>query len=468
MELLTKDYLNRILKKSETLLVSKFYDKDRKALFIKDKKFEDVINIDYELNTYDIIFDNCEFERDLIFKERATVEISITFQDCKFFCEALFLGGNFSKPITFNNCKVPNSSISFKGGDFKSIRIDRGDVCRLEFFKGNFKEINVGAYGHEMFIDEIFINYTQVVGKIDFFRTVSFKFDVRGILNSESFLSISECLIQNFIICEFTNNGRLRLSRLFCNFDKLKIYYYEEFKDILIRFKERFNKISPTFFIENSVLNKSELFSIDFSDYTLVSIRESSLVDIIISNITWPKKILYLPVPNSENLKSLNPKAVKSKSDFKLIRENYRQIKYACSKQGDYIGEQYFHGLEMNAYNNSLSCKKDFWTKAILKFSHCTSNYGQSLLLPIVWITVFNGLLFWLMYISGGTKFSSYDFSNSSNYFDTIGEFLRLVNPLHKNDPELKGISLCLDIILRISSSYFLYNIIRATRRFIK
>jgi hypothetical protein len=57
-----------------------------------------------------------------------------------------------------------------------------------------------------------------------------------------------------------------------------------------------------------------------------------------------PKKIL-----TQEN------ELVNTKQTLIDRRETYRQLKYSLYKQADYIGEQYFHGLEMNTYFEVLS-----------------------------------------------------------------------------------------------------------------
>lgn len=123
----------------------------------------------------------------------------------------------------------------------------------------------------------------------------------------------------------------------------------------------------------------------------------------------------------------------------------------------------------MNSYYNELNWSiKHFPTKIILLLSKVTSNYGQSLLRPLLTITLFNGLLFYWLYTLNATTFNGYNLSKIENYSNTIAEFIKTSNPLHKNNPELNGMPFLIDTLIRIISSYSIYNLIRATRRFVK
>ncbi len=153
-------------------------------------------------------------------------------------------------------------------------------------------------------------------------------------------------------------------------------------------------------------------------------------------------------------------------------RETYKQIKYALSKQGDYINEQLFHGFEMNIYNRTLKFRpKNIFTKGILYLSHYASNYGQSMVRPIIFLFLLNGPLFlllvYLLYFPN-VYIVSPENSSWNGFGNALAAFIKFNNPLRKNEDDLKSWALIIDYMMRIIASYTIYNIIRASRRFIK
>ena len=111
---------------------------------------------------------------------------------------------------------------------------------------------------------------------------------------------------------------------------------------------------------------------------------------------------------------------------------------------------------------------KKLGTKIILYLSFLTSNYGQSLRRPILTLILINGILFSILNINLNFGFMPRRLIHIADIENTIAKFLWFMNPLHRNDPELKGLPLIIDIFIRMISSYCIYNIIRASRRFIK
>jgi len=124
----------------------------------------------------------------------------------------------------------------------------------------------------------------------------------------------------------------------------------------------------------------------------------------------------------------------------------------------------------MRAYNKCLSWKSDFGTKLILRLSYLTSNYGQSIFLPLVWLIVGHFLFFSVGLILGGYLPLHISYSNptSEGFKRAFEYFFIYINPVRKAETSLSGYLIVLDIIMRIWSSYMIYNIIRASRRFIK
>lgn len=475
MDTLASSDIVALLKGNRDLL-NKFQLENNDSHVVSDKFIKGRIEIvdAIRIPKY-LIFRNCIFENEIVFGEMVS-KVSITFQDCEFVENVSFKGGDFEKAISFMNCHFFESSLSFSEGIFDKVIIDKGCIETLEFYGGKYSELYIGSFTYETIIKDLFINCSRASGKINLYKLTCYEVNITGILNENDTLNIIQCYIQNFLFKEFTNNGKFRLSKL----RHFSLYYNgknlkgDEF------FKNHFRSENcveeKLFLIIDSVIGKAELFSINFSYYKFVCIAESSLVDVVISNVIWPEKIDRLPTVNAmnpeySNLSKLRERIIeyrKVKIDYNVSRENYRQLKFACGRQGDFIGEQHFHSLEMRAYNISLRWKDKLLTKLILKFSYWTSDYGQSIKKPILCLLIGHLLLFLIALIGGGFENMKFTITLFAGMESGIEKYLTYINPLRNATVTLPGYLMIVDITMRIWSSYMIYNVIRASRRFLK
>ena len=103
----------------------------------------------------------------------------------------------------------------------------------------------------------------------------------------------------------------------------------------------------------------------------------------------------------------------------------------------------------------------------ILCFSKIFSNYGQSFKKPLCYLLFGHFILFIIAIKLNG--FDSLQLSVSPTwkaFEDAFEKFFIYINPLRK-DSSLSGYLIVLDLLMRIWSSYMIYNLIRASRRFI-
>jgi hypothetical protein len=244
------------------------------------------------------------------------------------------------------------------------------------------------------------------------------------------------------------------------------------------------------FSISESYLGNAEFNSIDLNSFDEVRIVDANLKDTSFINVKWKKPIYAFPGtiqngdldPELENKIKLienrlyfnshdkftlesNPKVL---SYYGKQRETYRQLKHSMAKQGDMINEQAFHEMEMVAYDRSLTYDENFWTKTIIKLSRVTSSFGKSIHRPLIFLLVGHFVLFSVLVVGNVYKplrFSFTDF-NLPGFITGLNYYLETINPFRKTEA---GQSFMLvDISMRIWSSYMIYNIIRATRRFTK
>lgn len=124
----------------------------------------------------------------------------------------------------------------------------------------------------------------------------------------------------------------------------------------------------------------------------------------------------------------------------------------------------------MISYEKSIGLEKDPWTKMILQMSHCFSDFGQSLSRPFVGLISGHLILFIMLILSGHYENLSINFSsgNSEGFRMAFEQYFKLINPLRRAENTFDGYTIIIDVLMRIWSSYMIYNLIRATRRFIK
>lgn len=234
------------------------------------------------------------------------------------------------------------------------------------------------------------------------------------------------------------------------DFEIDSIRNYQDFRIINIEALSGQSK----FEIKDSYLGKAEFYDVGFDSFDTVTIVRTHLIDCSFIDVDWNFNMNAQYDDNNDEYSS---------------RETFRQLKYALGKQGDTINEQKFHTLEMRAHYKSLDWGTDLWTKLIIKLSYITSNFGQSLWWPIRALFI-GHLLFFLIAMLTGLSSVHISFANASwSAFNTaVYEYFNFINPLHKVEEGHENWTIIIDIFMRIWSSYMIYNIIRASRRFIK
>jgi len=472
MEQVSSQIIRQVFTQQNGQVTSKFIIREAGRVKFQGYIFEDDMVVDYVISP-GILFEDCTFKGNVLFAAWAKVKGVLLFIRCKFLSNIEFAGGEYNSYVTFEDCENAESHIDFKSGSYqKEVRIERGNISNLNFFGGQFSEVVIGAYAHETFIKNIFLSCSRITGSFSFFRVIGFEFNLRGILSKDSYIDVSESIYKHFSIYEFSNLGRLRFGNI--SFKELAISSssfnkVKEFLDpIILDDAPKFS----TFYIQKSVLDNVEFFSVDFKSFEVVSIRESSLNNIIVSNVTWPEKIFHFRLESKIDNRLPFTKLPLTSKDYLLIKENYRQLKYALSKQGDLVNEHYFHGLEMRAYNQSLPVQKlnNIGAKLILNLSYITSDYGQSIGRPF-WSLLIGHLLFFTLALAlNGFSPLHFSFENPTweGFRVAFEKFFIYINPLRRTEASLSGYLIIIDLCMRIWASFMIYNIIRASRRFIK
>lgn len=94
-------------------------------------------------------------------------------------------------------------------------------------------------------------------------------------------------------------------------------------------------------------------------------------------------------------------------------RETFRIIKYSFDSVGNKIEAGRYHAYEMNAYIKELSLRENFWRLIVLYANKYISKFGQSYILPLLWLLLSVVLYTYLLWryqntLQNGTLFLKY------------------------------------------------------------
>jgi len=418
-----------------------------------------------------------------------TYEFSIRFENCYFKKSFDLPISQFNKGLSFSKCyfdegitSTPGTIIKdnffitdvvlkkflLLGGNFDKCLWSFSDCDQCVLAGGSFEELQFIIT--EKGIANLHITANDLNGVIKILGANSF---INNVLvrnfSNKLVLSLEDLHVNKINILDYRNESGLRLSNIIAQ------------------------GVNSEFTLNKSYLGKSEFYLIDFTKFDLVNIVDSHIVDSIFVNITWTKKIDAFQgqlEEESENQKILKNKItvlqtnayknIRQKNElkndrevlryFSKKRETLRQLKYALSKQGDTINEQKFHALEMTSYNYTLSWRRNFWTKFIIWFSHTFSDFGQSISKPLFGLLIGHFVLFSTLVLCGvlAPLHFSIRYSTTEGFWRGFNQYFVLINPFRKSDETFQGGFIIIDLIMRIWASYMVYNIIRASRRFIK
>ncbi|SJZ85536.1 hypothetical protein [Sediminibacterium ginsengisoli] len=411
----------------------------------------------------EIFFHNCIFLEKVMIR-KATFEHDLGFHDC-FFDKDFAIGNevNCKKSFGVINCKFKTT--------FVSIDAEYGDCyfkireCNDFMIKGLTFRSMIMEYEGVHKLNQVSLSdlneFTE--GEMRLQSLVADNFNLTGSSKKMNYY-IENLFVKKLNIDEYRNDGILRLTDI--------------------------NALNPNveteFIISDSYLGRAEFNDIDFSSFSHLYIGDSRIIDCSFTNVTWSKSIgafdyFQKHISDTETkikdiekpgfLQLFKTARLRTHNDvisyYGKQREIYRQLKYAMAKQGDVVNEQHFHALEMEAYDKSLLWSKSRWTKMILKLSRWTSDYGQSVIKPIIWLFTVHFILFSILVYNN--YFPNLQFSTQPNwqgFKDGINYYFETINPFRKTESGLSFV--VIDLTMRIWSSYMIYNFIRASRRFIK
>jgi hypothetical protein len=324
--------------------------------------------------------------------------------------ELLELKGNYYENVSLDNNNIKIFKIDSSEYNIHQQKILK-PITEFESINIDFSEDNEGDY--KLFdVDTAAIKISGTLEK----AVVLFK-DVK---------------VKNLQFTEFTNLGKLDLH-------KVTLYNGGYVKII------------------SSILGKSNFSDVKFSKSYNCQIYYSNLTEIITTNTDFSPHITG-----------------RNENDYSEVRETYRQLKFAASKQGDRIRELMYESLEFEAHYKNLSWRRNFTDKFILFTNNISNAHGQNWIMPLCSLFVINLLFYVCINYSLG---ESYRFGIPESI--EIAQFFNFsLNPIHDFDKTFLdsreniiysfGKGRTLDVLAKITSGYFLFQFLRAFRKFYK
>lgn len=341
-----------------------------------------------------------------------------------------FFNCGFEKVQFWSSAERPYAT--FTNCDFHDLEIGPGTYGKLDFQCLHGKRNTMEALG-------IDCSNGEVKGDLTFST-----YDIKG------------------ITIHGTTSEALRLEFNSVIFTRLR------FQELINRGKLRFINSAVAGNEASFVVYQSNLDGCAFHNFDLstaqIGISSADLSGAVLTGLKWPKKDQIF---RANSWGKLLPQ---SGTDVPELVEFFRQLKHVYAAQGDIILEHDFHAREMVQYQALLKWNEAFWTKLVIKLSDWTSGFGQSLIRPLLFIILVNGASFFVLIHldSAFVHFKPVSSMTLNDFWLALADFMRFSNPLHKNEPEFRGLPFIVDTFMRIISSYGLYNVIRATRRFVK
>jgi hypothetical protein len=441
------------LLRNPTVEILKMEEGKNSILFEAFEIEDEYIIIDNAVQlSFPLTFKNCMFKSEnIIFIDGMICNKEFTFENCSFSNSLFFQGGVFKKEILLKYCDLENNKIHLAFCDFEKISISCYNVQEVWFAGGKFQSLRIGDYLIGDHIKELTI-FTKAdeVGDV-FVAEQSFDKIYLSGTNKDREFNFSKIKCNDVSIKDFKNEGSFN-------------FYGIEPK----------NKALGYFQIVNSNLDKAQFYRASFSDYKELIIIDSFINETLFLGCKWSNNVRAISGPDThsfdESLKT--GRKISSKENI-AIREAYRQLKVSMSNHSDKVQESRFYAQELVFYNKTLNWGKPwedtFWDKVVLYWSKLFSDYGQSFIRPLISLLVGHLIMFIVAILLQGFEPLYISWSNASEeaFREAFEKYFLYINPLRKLETTLPGYLILLDLLMRIWSSYMIYNIIRASRRFI-
>lgn len=362
----------------------------------------------------------------------------LTLRDCKVNKVHIICDINKLSKLKIINSEI--SKIKIEGSQYESCVIDRLRAVKFFILDAQFKNFFMSLNNFTGSIPVANINYDIDNLKLEFTNQTD-----KG-----------EYIFRGIKINKLTISGMNNSSILFksCSISQSKIVDFSNLSDI--RFHNIYNV--NRFVLTDASIGKAELTNYNINVDSLIKIIRSNISDIVLSNTSLNRKI-----------------EASNQTDHRGLREIYRQLKLAANKQSNRIQELGYEALEMDAYAKDDSAKT-FSDRFILFTNKWSNNHGQSWIRAFLWLLLFNITFYCLIKFSLGYtvhfgKMSVHELREYAELtFNPLHDFNKVFEIYFTNGSPFQHTDTAklIDIISKVCSGYFLFQLLRAFRKYVK
>ena len=273
-------------------------------------------------------------------------------------------------------------------------------------------------------------------------------------VNQDLKLIFKKISVKRLSFNDFVNYGELNFDRCVAENEKFK----------------RKDDPDSSIIAVNTELGKAKFTEFDFKSFDFINFSNVSFDNIEASNVKWFE----------ENQLQINGSFAISEIASKRKREIFRQIKQSLKKKGNYIDSLTFQSLEMQSFSNELKYSPNIlkWEDKLIMLLNTTNNYGLSWWKPtkIILLITFLIYLIILPITVDNLEFGfprTYVEGNGALYavWNNLNIFWQMFNPARRISivygDNISGAVYFLDMIHRLILGIFIYQIIRAFRKFV-
>lgn len=413
-----------------------------------------------------VLFKNCKFIGSNSINFDSVKCDMLSFKDCDF--ESLFIENLHVEEISINNCQV-NKRLNVydsKIGYFEIDCLNNRCINDIVFDSKEIEEINLFSYNKS--ISKIYLNgFTKCYLEGDI-NSITVNANQFNTLQIKSWLKENEYVdskIEFLIISNLNFEGIISLENITIETFKL----------------DEINCIKGGIWLNEVKVKNTNFVDCNISSFHWNQLKFNSPPEIIrcdlsglkLTNVSWPKgkrlknSFLDERIPLFYSI-LLGVKLFKAKWNSENIielqyqRDTYRQLKAASIENNNQIEALDFYRNEMRLYWKEIRINGGVnWHNRTLIFLYrWSSDFGQNWFLPVIWIFLFHGFFYscildWAYFLNNLT--GDQEFS----------EYLKLINPAHALPNYINtSAGTFTDLIMRVSSGYFIYHIIKSTRKY--
>lgn len=370
--------------------------------------------------------------------------------------------------ISYKDCAIADVSLSKFTGSFSLANSNIGNEFSIQDCSG-----------------QLFIKFDQ--GKVNRLSAANSSY-FNLTVNQTSFerIDINRC---NPFICSITSSnyqlinsreeiknqskiGRFFLIQTAIKGFKLNGYIIEQIQIIESTSTDSF-ELANSSLIQNltvieSNLKDSEFRNFSFLERSQLTLKNSNIADSKFNTVNWPNnhKLIEDHLGVGKNIEG-------KIQDYLSLKESYRQLKVIAQSASNRFDALNFQAHEQRIQMEIFYLKMEYLNFALLWTNYRFNNFGLSYVRPLVFLLLFHLIFFSVMNHMHSQMlyplwFTSDMGFNANSTVNAVADYFSTLLPVHtfvylKDE---KGWAVIIDLLMRISSGYFIFYFISATRKF--